>query len=217
MNKVQIWGAYDRTGVNTPDDPTDDTPAMLSITAPLTSGNAANLIPEGSIVLGDMFKLYRYENWFYQITMSAKEVDCWLEYSASKVVLNNGNVSISGGLTYYDVIYGDGFSYVIDPSKAAGDRVTISYNGEAVAEDFVFTVVVNNYRYNGGGNYIQWLNDHGCPFTPNDESRIVYSTQYDMIQGEDKGQARNLLADYITEQGTIYPTIDSTWSIVGAN
>ncbi len=62
----------------------DDTPAQLSITAPLTSGNAENLIPKGDIVLGDMFKLYRYENWFYQITMSGKEVRTWLEYSASR-------------------------------------------------------------------------------------------------------------------------------------
>lgn len=57
MNKVQIWGTYDRTGKNTPDDKTDDKPAQLSITAPLTSGNAENLIPKGDIKLGDMFRL----------------------------------------------------------------------------------------------------------------------------------------------------------------
>ena len=82
-----------------------------------TSGNAENLIPAGDIKLGDMFRLYRYENWFYQITMSGKEVRTWLECSASKVVTNeDGTYGITGGLTYYDVIYGDGFSYVIDPS-----------------------------------------------------------------------------------------------------
>ena len=79
VNKVQIWGAYDRTGKNTPDDKTDDKPAQLSITAPLTSGNAENLIPKGDIKLGDMFRLYRYENWFYQITMSGKEVRTCLQ------------------------------------------------------------------------------------------------------------------------------------------
>ena len=215
VNKVQIWGAHDRTGENTPDDKTDDTPAQLSITAPLTSGNAENLISEGDIVLGDMFKLYRYENWFYQITMSGKEVKTWLEYSASKVqVQEDGSINIQGGLTYYDVIYGEGFSYVIDPSQPAGSRiVSMTYNGEAVADDAEFTVVINNYRYNGGGDYIKYLNEHGCEFLANDPDRIIYSTQYDMIQGEDKGQARNLLADYIREAGEISPTIDSTWSI----
>ena len=43
---------------------------------------------QGDIKLGDMFRLYRYENWFYQITMSGKEVRTWLEYSASKVRAN---------------------------------------------------------------------------------------------------------------------------------
>ena len=219
VNKVQIWGAYDRTGENTPDNEEDDTPAQLSITAPLTSGNAENLIPEGDIVLGDMFKLYRYENWFYQITMSGKEVRTWLEYSASKVqIRDDGTVNIQGGLTYYDVIYGEGFSYVIDPAQPQGSRiVSMTYHGEEVADDAEFTVVINNYRYNGGGDYVKYLNEHGCDFKANDESRIIYSTQYDMIQGEDKGQARNLLADYIREAGEISPSIDSTWSILLPN
>lgn len=216
VNRVQIWGAYDSTGFNTPDDPTDDTPAQLSITAPLTSGDAANLISEGDIVLGDMFRLYRYENWFYQITMSGKEVRTWLEYSASKLGYDDqGSLVVNGGLTYYDVIYGDGFSYDIDMSAAPGSRIaSMTYNGEEVMDDDTFTVVVNNYRYNGGGDYIKYLNAHGCSFTPNDESRIIYSTQYDMVQGEDLGQARNLLAEYIRQQGEISPEITSTWRLV---
>ncbi len=215
VNQAQIWGAYDRGGVNTPDDTSDDKPAQLSITAPLLSGNNENLIAEGEIVLGDMFALYRYENWFYQIQMSGKEVRTWLECSASKVVTNDdGSYGISGGLTYYDVIYGDGFSYVIDPTAPDGSRISsMTYNGKEVADDDTFTVVINNYRYNDGGNYITYLNEHGCNFTPNDDSRVIYSTQYDMIQGEDKGQARNILADYIKEQGTISPEIKSTWKI----
>ena len=215
VNKVQIWGAYDRTGKNTPDDKTDDKPAQLSITAPLTSGNAENLIPKGDIKLGDMFRLYRYENWFYQITMSGKEVRTWLEYSASKVRANeDGTFSIQGGLTYYDVISGEGFSYEINAAAPSGHRIeNMTYNGKAVQDTDTFTVVINNYRFNGGGNFIQYINEHGCNFVPNDESRVIYSTQYDMIQGEDKGQARNLLADYITEQGTIDPVITSEWKI----
>lgn len=216
INQVQIWGAYDNTGENTPDDPTDDTPAMLSISAPLTSGDAANLIDAGDIVLGDMFALYRYENWFYQITMTGKEVRTWLEYAASKIARDeNGELFIDGGLTYYDVIYGDGFSYDIDITAKSGSRIcSMTYNGAEVADDDVFTVVVNNYRYNGGGDYVNYLNTHGCSFTPNDQERIIYSTQYDMIQGEDLGQARNLLANYITMKGTIDPVITSTWRLV---
>lgn len=49
VNRVQILGAYDRTGKNTPNNPDDDTPAQLSISAPLTSGSKENLIPKGGI------------------------------------------------------------------------------------------------------------------------------------------------------------------------
>jgi len=216
INRVQLWGAYDRTGLNTPYDTSDDTMAQLSISAPLTSGSAANLIGEGDVLRGDMFKLYRYENWFYQITMTGKEVKTWLEFAATKIDTDDGGnpYVTTSNLTYYDVIYGDGFSYVINYTNEKGSRVvSMTYNDVEVTDDDVFTVVVNNYRYNGGGNYVSYLNENGCPFTANDSARIIYSTQYDMIQGEDKGQARNLLADYISQMGTISPLISSTWRL----
>lgn len=103
-----------------------------------------------------MFSLYRFENWFYQIKMSGKEVRTWLEYSASKIYENNGKLDIKGGLTYYDVIYGDGFSYTIDAAQPAGSRVVrMTYNAKPVTDDQVFTVVLNNYRFNGGGDLCQ--------------------------------------------------------------
>ena len=215
VNTVQLWGAYDNTGKNTPDNPKDDKPAQLSISAPLTSGDNANIINKGDIYLGDMFKLYRFENWFYQVTMKGEEIHQWLEFAATKIKVVNGKPTVStGDLTYYDVIYGEGFSYVIDYTKEEGKRiVSMTYNGKEVTPDQTFTVVVNNYRYNGGGHYIEWLNAHGCEFKENDPDRIIYSTQFDMIQGEDKGQARNLLTDYIRTQKTITPTITSTWKL----
>ena len=221
INQVQIWGAYDRTGKNTPDDKTDDTPAQLSISAPLTSGDNANLIPKGDIMLGDMFGLYRFENWFYQLNMSGKEIRTWLEFSATKIrVDGEGNPYVTNGdLTYYDVIYGDDFSYQIDYTKPEGSRVvSVTYKNKEVADDQNFTVVMNNYRFTGGGGYVAYLNEHGCNFVSNDkdENRVIYSTQWDMIQGEDEGQARTLLASYIREAGEkgISPDIKSTWSLI---
>ena len=210
INKVQLYYGYDYNGLNTPDDPSDDQMAQLSISAPLTSGNAANIINQGDIVLGDMFKLYRYENWFYQITMTGLEVKTWLEFAATNVRADG----TATNLTYYDVIYGDGFYYEINAKAPEGSRITkMTYNGVDVTDDQVFTVVLNNYRYNGGGNYVKYLNDHGVEFIANDPDRVIYSTQYDMIQGEDQGQARNMLANYIREKGVIDPEITSTWEI----
>ena len=120
INKVQLAYAYDYNGQNTPDDPTDDQMAQLSISAPLTSGNAANIINAGDIVLGDMFKLYRYENWFYQITMTGKEVRTWLEFAATNVRADG----TATNLTYFDVLYGDGFYYEINAKAPKGKRFT---------------------------------------------------------------------------------------------
>ena len=223
INRVQILGAYDRTGKNTPDNPNDDKPAQLSISAPLTAGSKKNLIAEGDIHLGDMFSLYRFENWFYQIKMSGKEVRTWLECSASKIYKSNGKIYFKDGLTYYDVIYGDGFSYTIDYAQPAGSRVVkMTYNAKPVTDDQEFTVVLNNYRFNGGGNYVNYLNTHGCNFVANDPDRIIYSSQFDMINGEDEGQARSLLVSYIKEQSAseakgITPEITSKWKVINSN
>ena len=149
--------------------------------------------------------------------MTGKEIRTWLEFAATKISVSDAGVpSVSAGnLTYYDVIYGDGFSYDIYYQMPEGSRVqNMTYNGEAVTDEQVFTIVVNNYRYNGGGNYVAYLNAKGCEFVANDQNRVIYSTQFNMIQGEDKGQARNLLADYISLMGTIDPTITSTWKLV---
>lgn len=216
VNKVQINGAYDNDGMNTPGDTSDDTPAMLSISAPLTNGDATEIIKQGEITLGDMFKLYRFENWFYQIKMNGKEIRTWLEYAATKLKTDeNGAAYVTkSDLTYYDTIYGEGFSYVLDHTKPEGKRVvSMTYQGAEVTDNQEFTVVINNYRFNGGGGYVQYLNSNGCNFVANDENRVIYSTQYDMRQGEDKGQARNLIADYIRANKTIVPEITSTWSV----
>ena len=71
--------------------------------------------------------------------------------------------------------------------------ICLDDNAKPVTDDQVFTVVLNNYRFNGGGDYVKYLNDHGCPFVANDPDRIIYSSQFDMINGEDEGQARSLL------------------------
>lgn len=56
------------------------TNADISFTAPL-SFNAQ--IKEGDLFVKDMFKLYRYENLLYTITMSGKEIKDYLEFSYS--------------------------------------------------------------------------------------------------------------------------------------
>ncbi len=62
----------------------------------------------------------------------------------------------------------------------------MTYNGKAVQDTDTFTVAINNYRFNGGGNHPVHQRAR-LQLRPERRERVIYSTQYDMIQGEDKG------------------------------
>ena len=180
VNKVQI----------------EATGAQLSICAPLTSGGGENLIPKGDISLGLMYRLYKYENWLYSVKMSVREIKDWMEFAATKYRVNPETGAVSGGGIYLDVLYG--MDYEIHLYAPEGERIqNMTYQGRPVSDDEIFTVAMNNYRFTGGGDYIA----HVPTMQPDDKSRVTFSTQEQI--GEDEGQVRNLLAEYIREQGTI--------------
>ena len=57
------------------------TGADISFAAPLSFDVR---ISEGPITVGDMFKLYRFENFLYTMSMSGEEILKYLEYSYSE-------------------------------------------------------------------------------------------------------------------------------------
>lgn len=184
----------------------DATGAQLSICAPLTEGGGDNLIPQGNISLGLMYRLYKYENWLYSVKMSVGEIKDWLEFAATKYRVNADTGAVSGGGMYLDVLYG--MDYEIHLYAPEGGRIqNMTYQGRPVSDDEIFTVAMNNYRFTGGGDYIA----HVPTMKPDDKSRVTFSTQQQI--GEDEGQVRNLLAEYIKKQGTLSPDISSTWRI----
>ena len=75
VNKVQIWGAHDRTGREHPrrQDRRHARSAVhhRSARPPATPRTSFRRATSTSATCSS---LYRYENWFYQITMSGKEV-----------------------------------------------------------------------------------------------------------------------------------------------
>lgn len=184
------------------------TGAQISISAPLTNGSGV-IIPEGEIKLGLMFNLYVYENWLYNIDMTGSEIKEWLEFAATKYSVDENGAILGGGI-YCDTAYGDGVTYEIYVGNEIGDRVrNLTWQGQPMDMDATYQVVINNYRFTGGGHYIENVST----LEPNDESRINFSTQYDMEQGEDLGQVRNLLTQYIRDNGTIEPTVKSEFHV----
>ncbi|MBR3693747.1 MAG: 5'-nucleotidase C-terminal domain-containing protein, partial [Erysipelotrichales bacterium] len=52
----------------------------------------------------------------------------------------------------YDML--DGIEYTIKVSNPVGERIiALSYQGKPIKEDDTFTLVLNNYRAAGGGNF----------------------------------------------------------------
>jgi 2',3'-cyclic-nucleotide 2'-phosphodiesterase/3'-nucleotidase len=149
------------------------TGADVSFAAPLSFDVE---IPEGPVTVGDMFKLYRYENMLYTMSMTGEEIQKYLEYSYSEWIntMNgpadfllkyrldkNGNPVMNNGRAWlanpsYDFDSGAGINYTVDVSKPEGSRIKISSftDGRPFEMKKTYIATVNSYRGNGGGGHL---------------------------------------------------------------
>ena len=192
INKVQLQNAN----------------AQLSIAAPLSA--SAN-IPEGNITNKDIMGTYVFENYLYGVKMTGEQVKKWLEYSAKyyKQVSNETDspekdTKLNVPDYNLDQLYGA--SYDIDLTKPVGSRiVNLKYNGSLINNTDVFTVAINDYRYNGGGGFMKEIG-----LSNTDPSVVTYSSAKAL--GDD-GQIRNLMISYIKDAKTISPVCSSNWKL----
>ena len=178
-------------------------PAQLSICAPLTSGaEVRDLIPAGDIPMRLLYQLYVFENWLYRVNMTGEQLRLWLEHATTNYT-SAWDPDYLGGGYYTDEIYG--LYYEIHYYAPEGKRIqNMQYQGQPVAPDQVFSVVMNNYRFTGGAGFMQ-----AAGLTPEDYSLTDMYTGDTL--GNDNGQVRNILAQYIRDQKEITPTVESTW------
>ena len=71
---------------------------------------------------------------------------------------------------------------------------------------FVFSLAMNNYRFNGGGKYMEAMG-----FDAAHKPQVLFDSQKEM--GDD-GQIREMIGRYIQEQGVISPKVDHNWKTV---
>lgn len=182
--------------------------AQLSIAAPLSA--SAN-IPKGNVTIRDLMGTYVYENYLYGVKMNGTQIKKWLEYSARyyKQVSKEGDaVEKDAALNVpdynLDQLYGA--TYDIDLTKPVGSRiVNLKYQGKLIKDTDVFTVAINDYRYNGGGGFMK---EAGISNT--DSSIVTYSSAKAL--GDD-GQIRSLMGAYIKASKTISPVSSNNWNI----
>jgi 2',3'-cyclic-nucleotide 2'-phosphodiesterase/3'-nucleotidase len=197
------------------------TRADISFAAPLSFDVK---IAKGPVTVGDMFKLYRFENMLYTMTMTGVEIKKYLEYSYSgwlntmkgpgdfllKLRLGkNGKPVLTDGKAWlrnqsYNFDSAAGIDYVVDVTKPEGERVQIKSfsDGRPFKLSETYRVAVNSYRGNGGGG----LFTSGAGIGREDlRSRIVASTDRDL---------RYFIMKYIESKDTISPAPFNNWKII---
>lgn len=181
---------------------------QLSIAAPLS---AAARIPKGDVTIQDIMSVYVYENFLYGVKMTGKQIKSWLEWSARyyKQVSGPDDPVVKDpvlNIPDYNLDQLYGATYDIDLTQPAGSRIkNLKYNGTPISDTDVFTVAINNYRYNGGGGFMA-----AAGISNTDPSIVTYDSAKAL--GDD-GQVRNMMIKYIQDNKTISPSVTANWSV----
>lgn len=158
-------------------------------------------LKEGDINYGNLFSIYKFDNTLYTVDVTGKELKDYMEWSASHYnTWQPGDISISFDPDVPGYLYDmfKGVEYKIDLSQPVGNRIKdVRFKGEPLQDDQVLVLAVNNYRYSSGLKALGLV----------EANRNWYSSQ----------AIREYIADYIQEQGVIYPEVSNNWEIVGVD
>ncbi|PTY40324.1 bifunctional metallophosphatase/5'-nucleotidase [Brachyspira hampsonii] len=149
--------------------------ADISFAAPLSKDAVLN---NGIIKVKDMFGLYPYENFFYVMKLTGKQIKDIMEYSYGRwfnTMTNindhliafkkdsNGQLIFNNRYNSYDTITPSynyesaaGLNYTVDVTRANGDKVIIESfsDGRDFELDKEYKVAINSYRGSGGGGHL---------------------------------------------------------------
>ncbi len=184
--------------------------AQISFAAPLSF---RAYLDSGAVTVGELFKLYRYENMLYTMRLKGSEIDRYLEYSVSHwfntmhgpqdhlLLFKPGTNRLK--YRYYNFDSGEGIVYTVDLTKPDGDKVEIQSltNGQPFDTAAWYTVAINSYRGNGGGGLL--TKGAGIPHDSL-QSRLIKSTDKDI---------RYYIMQYIENKHTITPTVNHNWHL----
>ena len=183
-------------------------------------------IAKGDVYMRDLFKLYRYENYLYTLSMSGKEIKNALEYSYGlwyntmsdktdhlllfnmdkdgKLVKSSFTGKPALKNAYYNFNSAAGIKYEVDVSKPVGKRIRIlsMADGKPFDMNKTYRVAINSYQGNGGGGTLT----QGAGIPKADLSKRLISTS-------DK-DIRFLMMKWIEEKGEIEPKSLNSWKVI---
>lgn len=192
------------------------TGAQISINAPLAFDAK---IKAGEVTMADMFKLYKFENQMVVMKLTGEEIknhlemsyDLWTNTMKSPddhIMLLHSTQDDQQRKGFKNFTFNfdsaAGIIYEVDVTKPAGQKVSVKsmVDGSPFYTDSVYTVVLNSYRGNGGGELLT----KGAGIKKEELSnRIMYSS--------DKDQ-RYYIMEYIRKAGTVSPRAFNNWKFV---
>lgn len=183
----------------------ETTGAQISFAAPVSF---AAKIRQGDVCVRDVFNLYRYDDVLYTMRLTGQEVKGILEMSyglwtnrmetpEDHVMLLDYVLDEGKRLGFKHLAYNfdsaAGIRYTVDVTKPYGEKIEVEgmADGSAFHPEAWYTVVVNSYRGNGGGEL--FTKGAGIPHGQLN-SRLVASTDKDL---------RSCIIQYLKEHGEI--------------
>ncbi|OAB43778.1 bifunctional metallophosphatase/5'-nucleotidase [Paenibacillus glacialis] len=154
-----------------------------------------------NITMRDIMINYKYPNTLTVLRVTGQDIKDALERSAQYFQRNEmGEIEVSEDFLlpkpqHFNYDMWEGIEYMIDVSRARGDRIVrLEYEGNPISTRQEYDVVMNNYRASGGGEYPMFKG-----------KKIIKEIRVDMVE---------ILADYIKSKGEITATLNNNWSVI---
>ena len=158
-------------------------------------------LPKGKLNFANVFDIYQYANTLVGVEVTGKELKAYMEWSAAYYnTYKLGDLTISFNPTIRGYAYDmfEGVDYEIDISQPVGSRIkNVRYKGQPLEDETVLKLAINDYRYSGIGP---------------DGKKILSGTPY--MESAPKA-LRTYIKEYIEKEGTITPSTNNNWKIVG--
>lgn len=112
-----------------------------------------------TITMRDIVNTYPYPNSLVLKEVTGHDIKAMLEHSASYYMVENDEIIINPRYIYpkpqhYNYEMMDGLDYTINASNERGSKISkMMRHGKPFNLDKTYTLVVNNYRAQGGGHY----------------------------------------------------------------
>lgn len=158
-------------------------------------------IPKGAVTVRDIAGLYEYENTLVTLELTGQQLKDALEHSARYFreyqQAKSLNELVDQRIPGYNFDMAEGVTYDLDLTKPFGQRVqNLKFKGQPLRPTQKLRVVTNNYRVNGGGNYMMYK-----------DAPVVYRSSEEV---------RELIIDWVERHKTIPTRESNNWRIVQA-